>query len=61
MNVLKVFLKFHMNIMNSKLEICVQKIKVKKVHFYFISPFKQLNHIMTVVLLISLDSPNIQL
>ena len=59
MNVLKVFLKFHMNI--SKLEICVKKIKVKKVHFYFISPFKQLNHIMTVVLLISLDSPNIQL
>ena len=60
MNVLKVFIKCYMNTMNSKLKICVQKIKVQKVNFYFISAFKQLNHMMTV-LLISLDSPNIQL
>ena len=46
MNVLKVFLKFHMNIMNSKIEICVQKIKVRKVNFDFMSPFMQLNHRM---------------
>ena len=33
LNVVKVFLKFHMHLIDSKREICVQKIKVEKVNF----------------------------
>ena len=36
MNVVKVFPKFDMYVMNSKREIRVRKIKVKKVNFYII-------------------------
>ena len=61
MNVVKAFLKFDVHIMNGKIEIRVQKIKVEKVNLEFMSPFEQLNQRMTVTLLTSLDIPNIQL
>ena len=40
-NVMNVFLKFHRLIQSSNLEISVQKIKLKKIIFYFFSQFSK--------------------
>ena len=61
MNVVKVFLKFYMHIINSKWVIRVQEIKVQKVNFNLMSLFLHLIVTITITLLIPLDSPNIHL